>query len=149
MRMKISIRQATELDIPGVQELYVQWVAAGITHGLIEPEPDYFSDRLGPLFIVAERDNAIIGFAIGTEHTSDGLAVIPEGDRYLEIDDIYVTPEHQSSGVGSLLLQEIEDRARSTGIHRFLVYSASQDVDGILSFYRTRGYKPWYVHMFK
>ena len=147
--MEISIRQATESDIPYVQELYRQWVAAGITHGLIEPEPFYFTDRLGPLFLVAEYDNVVVGFALGTEHTSDGLAIIPDGEKYLEIDDIYVIPEHQNWGIGSLLLQEIEDRASSAGIHRFLVYSASKDIDGILSFYRTQGYKPWYVQMFK
>jgi len=33
--------------------------------------------------------------------------------------------------------------ARAEGIRRFLLYSASQDVEGILAFYRAHGFRPW------
>jgi ribosomal protein S18 acetylase RimI-like enzyme len=147
--MIISIRQATEPDIRDVRALCARWAAAGITHGLITPKSDYFARQLGPFFLVAEGEDVMVGFAMGTEHTSDGLAVIPEGERYLEIDDGYVAPEHQGSGAGTRLIQELENQAKSAGIQRFLVYSASKDIDGILRFYRGCGYKAWFVQMFK
>jgi GNAT superfamily N-acetyltransferase len=147
--VSITIRQATDADVPRVQALYARWVEDDITHGLVQPGTDHFRSRLGPFFIVAECDGVVVGFAIGTERTSDGLAVIPKGERYVEIDDVYVIPEHQRSGIGSGLIQEIESQAASADVGRFLVYSASRDVDGIMRFYRSHGYEPWYVQMVK
>ena len=147
--MNITIRQATDSDLARIRELYARWVESGDTLGLVNPEPGHFVAQLGPLFVVAECEGEVIGFAIGTEHTSNGLAVIPKGERYVEIDDVYVIPEHQRLGVGARLIEETERRANSAGIHRFLVYSASKDMAGIMKFYGTHGYKRWYVQMYK
>jgi GNAT superfamily N-acetyltransferase len=148
-KMNVTIRQAGDADVPSVHELYMQWVTDRITHGLVQAEPDYFSNRLGAFFLVAVHDKDIIGFVTGTEHKSDGLAVIPEGERYLEVDDLYVVPEHQHQGVGSRLIEAIENKAKAAGISRFLIYSASKDIQGILRFYGQHGYKSWYVQMYK
>lgn len=147
--MQVTIRQAVEADLPRVHELYTQWVADRVTHGLAEVEPGHFKSQLGPFFLVAEHNGKIAGFVTGTEHRSDGLAVIPEGERYFEVDDIYVMPEHQHQGVGTRLMEAIEDRAKATGISRFLIYSASKDLQGILKFYTNKGYKTWYIQMYK
>lgn len=129
--------------------LQKQWVAEGITHGLVDASVEEFTNRLGQFFLVAEQDAAVIGFITATEHESTGLAVIPRGQRYLEIDDVYVVPERQHQGVGGRLLDRIQQEAREKGIDRFLIYSASKDIDSILRFYRGHGFRSWYVQMYK
>jgi len=113
------------------------------------PHNDSWNSIFGPYFLVADRDHEIVGFIFGSEHTSKGLAVIPAGQRYLEIDDFYVTPECRSEGIGAGLLAAIEEAASRAGIERFLVYSATKDLDRISNFYREQGFKSWYVQLYK
>ena len=147
--MSATIRPAQEKDVPELLALQRRWVAEGITHGLVEAVPEEFIGRLGPYFLVAEQSGDIVGFISGSHHQSSGLAVVPKGERYLEIDDVYVIPRLRGTGVGGQLLDRLEEQARSNGIDRFLVYSASKDVDGILKFYRSHGFNSWYVQMYK
>ena len=45
--------------------------------------------------------------------------------------------------------QELRASSRRADVKRFLVYSASKDVDGILRFYRKHGVQSWLVQMVK
>lgn len=101
------------------------------------------------MFFVGEYDGRIIGFVSGTIHSSDGLAVIPKEEKYIEIDDIYVHSEHRVKGVGQKLIDEILAEAQSQGIERSLLYSASKNWEQVVNFYKKNDFKMWFVQMYR
>lgn len=143
------IRECTAKDIDEVEALQHQWVNEEITHGLIPIQKNYLEAKLGSYFFVAEKDSEIIGFVYGTIRTADNMAIMNNGQTYLDIEDIFVTPDNRSSGLGSVLLDKILTAAKEAGVERSLVYSSSKDMEGIINFYKKHDYKTWYIQMFK
>lgn len=144
----VTIRECTEEDLDAVSRLQQRWEAEDITYGLTAESRERLAERLSPYFFVAEGDATIEGYVFGSVQVNEGSIVLPQGERYLEVDEIYVRPESRGKGIGGTLLDRLMATARRDGIHRFLVYSATKDVDGILEFYRRHGFKSWYVQMF-
>ncbi len=148
----VCIRECTRDDIDEVYQLDVQWAREDITHGFISSAREEFInwlDQARSYFLVADIDGCIVGYTNGSVHASKGLAVIPEGEQYLEIDNIYVKPEFRNKYVGGKLIDSLLQVAEHNGIKRFLVHSATKDIDRILSFYRSHGFETWYIQMFK
>jgi ribosomal protein S18 acetylase RimI-like enzyme len=104
---------------------------------------------LGPYLLVAEANDEVIGFISGSIHSSERMAVMPDGESYLEIDDLYISPEFRRRGVGSGLVNQPLAQAKQQGVAYALLYSAAKDVRGILRFYEQHGFQRWYVRMFR
>ena len=143
------IRLAEVRDVDEVARIQVEWAKEGITYGQAPASAQEIAGKLGPFFYVALLDGRISGFIYGSERSSKGLAVIPEGERYLEIDELYVQPQSRNTGLGGTLLETLLRAARDRGIERFKVYSAAKEFDRIVAFYRRHGFRPWYVEMFQ
>ena len=142
------IRLAEVRDVNEVTRLQAEWAEENITYGQTPASAQEIAGKLGPFFYVALSDSRISGFVYGTERVSEGLAVIPKGERYLEIDELYVRPEFRNRGLGGTLMEALVRAARDRGIERFKAYSASKEFDRILAFYRRHGFRPWYAEMF-
>ena len=145
----VEVRACVPADLPAVECLQRAWEAEGVTRGFVAAGAADLRGRLGPYFLVAEFDDGIAGFVCGSEGRSEGNAVIAPGERYVEADELYVTPEWRGRGIGGRLLDTLVAQAGNRGIERFLVYSSSRDTDAILRFYRRHGFEAWYVQMFK
>jgi ribosomal protein S18 acetylase RimI-like enzyme len=143
------IRPCIEKDIPLVVDLQQQWRIENITHGFVPATKEDLLERLNNLFFVAEDTDNDIGFVYGTIHTSDGLAVIPKGEKYIEIDDIYVHLEHRDKGVGQELIDAILTEAKSRGVERSLIYSATKNWEQVVNFYKKNDFKMWFVQMYR
>ena len=137
----ILIRECTSADIEKVMELDRDWAAEDSTYGYVAESAEGFADRLGTYFLVTEVQDSIVGFAYGSVRVSEGMAVLPAGQTYFEVDAIYVTTEYRNSGIGGMLLNGLLEAARHNGIERSLIYSATKDLDRILRFYRRHGFK--------
>jgi ribosomal protein S18 acetylase RimI-like enzyme len=61
---------------------------------------------LSPYLLFAEANNQVIWFISGSIHSSEGIVVIPEGESYLEVDSLYISPECRRQGIG-LITQAI------------------------------------------
>lgn len=142
------IRECVASDIESVCKLQQRWFDEGIVHGWVPSPPDKLLAALGSHFLVAEQGENLIGFIVGTVKTSAGLAVIPHGESYIEIDDIYVEPESRSENVGSALVERLLLHAKEAGARHALVYSATKDIRRILAFYEKHGFKSWNIQMF-
>jgi len=136
-------------QIEQVLELQHIWAKEDITIGFVPATREYLLDKVGPLFLVASDKGRVIGFAYATAHTGKDMAVIPEGERYAEIDDIYILAEYRSRKIGGRLLDKLIEASQREGLEHFYVYSATKDTDNILSFYRKHGFKPWCVQFYK
>ena len=99
-------------------------------------------------FLVAEVDGAVVGYARGELKVAQDVCVMADGETYMEIEGMYVRPEFQRRGIGSALLEALLARARGAGVTRFQVYTANKNLDGILRFYRSRGFGSWYARLF-
>jgi ribosomal protein S18 acetylase RimI-like enzyme len=99
--------------------------------------------------LIAEVNNKVIGFISGSIRSSEGTVIIPAGENYLEIDNLYISPEFRRQGVGSGLITQLIAQAKQQGIAYALLYSAAKDIHGILRFYERHDFQSWYVEMFR
>lgn len=75
--------------------------------------------------------------------------MIPAGERYLEVDDLYVHPSMRGREIGGKLLEDLMQVAREHGLRKALVYSAIKDIRRIMNFYEAHGFRSWFVQMFR
>jgi N-acetylglutamate synthase-like GNAT family acetyltransferase len=143
------IRQATEADVSSIYQLQKRWAEEKIVYGFVAETEDGIRAALGPYFLVAELDGDIVGFISGSVHLSEGMAVVPKSERYLEIDDLFIAPHVRRNKIGGKLVDRLASIAKRDGIRQVLVYSASKDVDAVLKFYEDHGFKSWYVRLFR
>jgi putative acetyltransferase len=119
--MKTFLRPATANDGPAVVEMQkaaIRELCAGDYSAaqLASWASSVASDPIQPsntshLFIVAEGANGIVGFADFADSGGELLS-------------IYVHPEHARLGLGSMLLQAIETRARAAGARQMVLNSS-------------------------
>jgi len=147
--LDIYIRLATEDDVPAVLAFQQQWTEEQITYGYQPSTEEQIRTALGPYFYVAEVKGELVGFVSGAVGISPGLAVMPEGQAYLSIDDLYVVPEWRSQGVGHLLVDAITACAQKAGLQAAMVYTSTKDVHRILRFYEQNGFQSWFVQLFR
>ena len=146
----LEIRSARGGDLAAVFDLFDRWVTEGESHGMRAPRPGDLETHLGPYFWVAAVDGDVVGFCYASPRTSEGQgAMLGEGERYLEIDDLYVRPDHRDKGVAAALLDRVLEEAAGRGITRSLVYSASVEWQKAIRFYERAGYRMWFVRMIR
>ena len=145
----LVIRECKRDDIDSILELQKEWTAEDITFGFTPADKDYLNSKLGSYFFVAEQEREIVGFVYGTVHEATDLAVMCDGQKYIEVDDIYIKGEMRSKNIGSALIEKLLQTANENGIERSLVYSATKDIDKVMKFYKKHGFKPWFVQMYR
>jgi len=145
------IRAATAQDVPRVRWLAEQWARDGETLGLQAISEDLLEQFVGGCFFVAERNGQVVGFACARGKTNHGAvsAVVGNGQRYLEIEDVYVLPANRSDGIGAQLIDAVTGWAKQQGVRYLLAHSSTRDVDRVLNFYRDSGFKSWSVQMYR
>jgi len=146
----MDIRQATPADVPEVRHLQVDWAAEHITRGYAPNDLGELTARVGGCFFVAAAGRDLVGFVLGdVRHDRAASVVVPPGDRYVEIADLYVAPAYRSAGVGRRLVDTAAEWARGEGISVLVAYSATRDLDRVLQFYRSAGFEGWAVQVYR
>jgi putative acetyltransferase len=119
--MKITVRHATAHDCHGILASHVAAIRELCAGDYSDTQLLAWSSRLKPegylpaiesnLFLVAEHDTQVIGFAEFAPSRGEVVAV-------------YVHPQYSRQGVGTMLFQAIEHYAFETGIHEFCLSSS-------------------------
>ena len=103
--------------------LYRSWMAAG-----------------DALVLVARRGGAIVGYAVA--HQQDGPDdTFAVGARYAELYSLSVAPEARGAGVGTALMDALDERLAALGITDLSIAVMAANEDAI-RFYRRRGLVP-------
>jgi ribosomal protein S18 acetylase RimI-like enzyme len=103
--------------------LYERWLRAGVAFAL-----------------VAEGDEEPVGYAL--VHLHDGPDdTYPVGERWAEIYSLAVAPRARSRGIGTRLLDAIDERLAALGIQDVAI-SAMVENDAALRLYQRRGFVP-------
>lgn len=99
--------------------------------------------------LLAERDGELIGYAM--------VAVLPvtdtqmpdtwrTGDRIAEIETLSVAPHARGAGVGSALLDRVDEELASAAIEDVLVGAFVTNTDAI-RLYQRRGFRPAWMYL--
>ena len=145
----MKIRNAAENDIPGIVALGNRYLKEVPTWGMTIRNEDELRQLDLRLIWVVEENNKLIGHAICLPRENDGRCIFTENDKILELDEIYLVPEARGQGIGSELLEVIENHAKKAGFTKLFVNSAVKDLMPVLRFYRENGLKTWSVQLFK
>lgn len=142
----IVIRKATLADLSSIQELSQELFHADLPHDPLLNEKwtyqegeKYFKDRMSEekfICFVAESDGKIIGYATGS--VLPILAWRPI--ERVELENLIVTEEYRSQGVGKMLIDTFAKWGKEKGAKRILVSAYAINDRGI-SFYERNGFK--------
>ncbi len=147
--MRIEIRPAVQTDLDAIAALHQEWVEESNTYGLTALPASRLSAWLADCLLAAVVDGEVAGFIRAVVRDGPQLAVFDEGERYLEIEDLFVRSDRRRMGIGGALLDAMLDRANEMGIRRFQVFSAAKDQPAIVRFYERHGFRPWGVQLFR
>ena len=70
------------------------------------------------------------------------------GDRIGEIESLSVLPEYRGSGLGSLLLEQLESHLHERGVNDLILGALAGNADAI-RLYERRGYQPTWLYLSK
>lgn len=132
-----------------VVELSKMWEIEDLTYGFVSNSPSDIKSKISEYSWIALDSGKVIGYIFGNILISDGLAVLPQGEKYMEIDELYVHPNYRNSGIGYRLVDRILSKSKENGIAHATVYSSSKRWEDIVEFYERHGFKMWFVQMFK
>ena len=125
----MTIRIATEIDLPAIIEIYNQSVAAGFETADLTPlkveerinwfrnhEPDKY-----PIYVATEN-NIILGWISVSPYRSGRMAL-----RFTKEISYYVDRTHQNQGIGSELIEEVIRNVQKLNIKTLLAIVLDQN----------------------
>ena len=144
------VRPASLDDVQTVINLSRLWAEEGCTDGYVTCTAEHLQSWLdGGYFLVGEFQGEVVAYAAGVVKLGKGYIFEPEGEQYLNVDEIFVHADHRDQGLGTRLVQALLDRAEAEGIVRSMVGSNNVDWLATFQFYERRGYRMHSILMYK
>lgn len=137
----ISIRQATERDLPALLDIYnhvILHTTAVYSYQphTMEGRKEWYASKLKdhyPVF-VAEEDGRVVGFS------SYGPFRAWPAYKYTIENSVYVAADQRGKGIGKLLIQPLIDDARRQGYHA-IIASIDASNESSLRLHRSFGFE--------
>jgi L-amino acid N-acyltransferase YncA len=136
-------RDATTIDVPAISALYNATVSTTTVawteeHESVATRQSWLEDHqaAGHPVLVAEVDGHVVGFAAYDDFRNTTKW---PGYRFTVEHTIHVEAEHQSAGVGSLLLQALLRRAMTAGKHA-MIGAIDGENAGSIRFHERHGF---------
>jgi ribosomal protein S18 acetylase RimI-like enzyme len=137
-KVEVEIREMEVDDIPAVFHLGEEIFTASETPTLYRTWDEF---EITSLFnadqeycFVAEMDDQLVGFALGTTVTKRKSAW-----KYGYLIWLGVSPEHQRQGIANRLFDHFEDKMTEEGVRIFMVDTEASNLSA-LEFFRKRGF---------
>lgn len=139
----LLIRPSTAADIPTITAIYAQAVTHGTgTFELEAPDANEMARRRDEVlsrgwpWLVAERGGQVLGYAYANLFRPR-LAF-----RFCVEDSVYLHPQAQGQGVGTLLLAELMARCESAGARQMVAVIGDSANLGSIGLHRRLGFAP-------
>ena len=146
------VRPAGTDDVRAVVGLSKLWADEGCTIGyvaLMEGDKHLRSWLDGGYYFVGEHEGAVIAYVAGVVKVGKNAIFEPEGERYLDVHEVFVHIDHREKGVGDRLMEAMLSRSESEGINRSMVGSNNVDWLRTYRFYERYGYRMFSIQMYK
>jgi ribosomal protein S18 acetylase RimI-like enzyme len=142
----VRIREMTIDDFPEVFHIGEQIFTAEYSQSLYRTWDEYEITTLfnsdGDLCLVAELDEKIIGFALGTTVEKHNSAW-----KYGYLVWLGVSKDIQKAGVGGVLFKEIKRRMKEQGV-RIIMVDTSADNKAAIRFFHKHGFGDIQAHVY-
>ena len=130
--MRIYETELTGEVLETLIAMSVDWEAEMSCYGYRANEKD---DIEGNRIFLAEEDGEVIGYLFGAPFESKNMkAVMPEGSRCFEVEELYVVPRFRSNGIGRVLFAFAEDAVKDVADYMVLS-TATKNWRAIFHFY--------------
>lgn len=146
--MNRVIRLATEADLPSVLAMSDLLIDEGCCNGMTR---DTLDDLRTYEIHVAEEDHKLVGYAYGeTVESSWNIGNCRKGQKYYDLEILYVRPEYRGSGVGKALYQAELARARALGAKQIRLTAVNRDWKRLLHLYVDElGFEFWTATLYR
>lgn len=138
----LILRNSTDADLPAITAIYAHAVQHGTgTFELDAPDRAEMARRRAEVldrglpWLVAERDGQLLGYAYAN-YFRPRMAY-----RFCLEDSIYLAPEAQGAGVGSLLLAELIARCEAVGARQMVAVIGDSANAGSIGLHRRMGFR--------
>ena len=138
---QLAIRDATPDDAEAVAAIYGHHVLHGTASYDVEPPPaEYLREKIktvldaGWPFLIAERDDLVVGYAYVTQFRDR------EGYRFTAEDSIYVHPQWMGQGIGGELLEALIERSVAFGFRTLIAVIGGAEA-GSVGVHASRGFR--------
>ena len=122
-----------ENEIKELIHLSKIWEEENITFGYGKNE---IKDIIDKKIIVAKDDNKIIGYIFAKEGIAKNYSsIMPDGQLYFGIEEIYVIPKKRSLGIGKMLMDYAKMLAKKDNYKYLFLVTSTKDSKKILDFY--------------
>lgn len=129
----MEIRICMPEELPLVLEMSDAFVAENCCNGMVRDDLEYLQKY--EIHIAFEGETAI-GYAYGAPATAERTqGQTQKGERYFDVEEIYVRPEYRSTGCGKALFAALEARARELGCESMQLVAVAKDYARLLHFY--------------
>lgn len=137
----LTVRPATTADLPAIADIYAHYVRTGVaTFEVDPPDADEWRRRFDKIraaglpFLVAEDGATIAGYAYcGPWNTRPAYRATVE-------DSIYVAPGATRRGCGRMLLADLLEACRASGIREVIAVIADTGDPSSLTLHRRFGF---------
>jgi GNAT superfamily N-acetyltransferase len=99
--------------------------------------------------LLAERGSALVGYALVAVMPASETIVADTwrtGERVAEIETVFVVPSERGAGIGSELLDRVDEELSAAGIEDVLIGAVVTNADAI-RLYERRGFRPAWLYM--
>ena len=161
--MPVEIARGSADDIDALEPL---WIAVHHAHQAAMPElapyvddaetwrehrPLYESlfEQPDTFLFLARIDGELVGYALGcVAPAAEGWAADTwrVGDRIGELESLSVLPGYRGDGIGSALLDRVEDEFAKLGVHDVVIGALPGNI-GAIKLYEARGFKPTWIYL--
>jgi ribosomal protein S18 acetylase RimI-like enzyme len=153
---EIVIRTAEEKDweqlpdlMKGLREHLQQWFPLAswenTAQGYIDQTKEYLDKEEGIIY-VADTGRNLVGYTAGCITEENDFERHPDFLRRGWIEDIYVTPDYQSSGIGKKLIQKIVEDLTTKNVS-YISLGVLLNNSGAIDFYKKCGFESYFLNM--
>ena len=131
--MELKEIKPNEKEIEELINLSILWEKEDITFGYRKND---INDIIDKRVFVAKESNKIIGYIFAKEGIAKNHgSIMPDGELYFGIEEIYVIKEKRSYGIGKLLMDYVKNVAKKENYKYIFLTTSTKDSNKILDFY--------------